>query len=151
MTIESFIYAGIVATTSQADRVRYVLGSLGVLLAAVGSVSMRRFELRANADRLLVGLYERELSKDSTFRVIDHRSRWPDRVRELREIVGEGSLANDELPPGVYYGSGHRRLGRPTVAVDQFFAVFPASLQWTLLMVLTGLGAMVVAILLSRS
>lgn len=151
MTIESFVYLGIVTLGSTSDAAAsYLLGGTGALIAIVGSATMRRLELTKNLDRVLLDIYEDRLGV--TVPRIKHQARFGERVTQLRSLVSAGAPADDRLPPSVFYGSSRPRIGRITTRVDRLVSItFADSLAWSVLMIITGIGAIALAYILTSS
>jgi hypothetical protein len=94
LTVESFVYLGLVTVGQGHEAVHWLLGVLGFLLGLVGAASMRRLELTSIADRILLDVYEELISEAGrTVPVIPHRSRSNDRPPMLRALQDRGAPA----------------------------------------------------------
>src|ERR1700677_4116213 len=98
LTAEALVFAGIFTISSR--MAVGVLGSLGAIIAFVGLLTMRRFDLSALLDRNLLDIYEERLfslaeaakSTGKPWPRLAHGTRFPDRIRLLAVEQGR--------PPG---------------------------------------------------
>jgi hypothetical protein len=147
MTVESFVYLGLVSMSRSDLASRWIVAGIGFLLGSVGAISMRRLDLSAVADRLLLDVYESRMNnRGLTLLLIPHRLRLDRRITKLRELQETGCAADPDLPDGLFYGGGSAgRFNRFSVRVDQLMVRFPPGLTWSILMILTAIGALVLA------
>jgi hypothetical protein len=141
LAAETLLFAGVFAISSRLAV--GVLGVLGFVIAFVGLMTMRRFDLSALLDRNLLDIYEERLlglvksvkTTEKPWPRLAHGIRFPDRIKHL---AVEQGLPPGSMPRGVFYGGSARGMPkRIAQATDRLvMARFPSSGGWYALLAL---------------
>jgi hypothetical protein len=127
LTVETFIYAGIIVITPTLAIV--VLSFLGFFTAVFGAMTMRRAQLASNIDEYLLDWYEGELlgSGQETFR-LHHGMSLRERAESLKELPGAKHLEHDKP---------FDRFARTT---------WGGAVIWIMLLIAVGVGVPIIAL-----
>lgn len=142
ITVEGAVYAAIFVASPRPAI--WVIAAVGLVVAWLGMLTMRRHQISALVDGGYLNLFEQRLSDGDTddLPLQQHQTRLPERVQWLA-----GHRIGGKTPRIFYIGPGPHRLSHLLQRLDEFFATrFSSAEVWLGILPLIGVAAPVFAL-----